>query len=182
MGWGGKTPVLVAVLRGAGALGPSTLNENPTLIPLVNPHLLCYPTTMDSIAVHLGKRIRLRRQLMGMTQKQFASQLNLSYQQIQKYERGANPPSSATLFRISIVLKIPIQFFYEDYQDDHDKSLAGSPIPGGGLRADQVPTQTSEGETPAICGTGPLTGTGSEASGHIPTLPSEIDVGGPQVR
>ena len=66
---------------------------------------------------HLGKKLRLRRTSLGLTQTQVAKAINVTFQQIQKYEKGTNGVSSARLLQLSSFLKVPIKYFFEDYQD-----------------------------------------------------------------
>ena len=66
---------------------------------------------------HLGKRLRFRRTSLGLTQTQVAQAINVTFQQIQKYEKGTNGVSSARLLQLANFLKVQIQFFFEDYQD-----------------------------------------------------------------
>ncbi|TKW67719.1 MAG: helix-turn-helix transcriptional regulator [Paracoccus denitrificans] len=65
------------------------------------------------VDVHVGMRIRHRRWLIGMTQQQLADQVGIKFQQIQKYETGANRVSASRLWDISIALDVPISFFFE---------------------------------------------------------------------
>ena len=74
----------------------------------------------NPIDVHVGNRIRLRRTLLGLSQEKLASMLGLTFQQVQKYERGMNRVGASRLWDISKVLETPISFFYEDM----DKSVA----------------------------------------------------------
>ena len=66
---------------------------------------------------HLGQKLRLRRTSLGLTQTQVAKAINVTFQQIQKYEKGTNGVSSARLLQLSSFLKVPIKYFFEDYQD-----------------------------------------------------------------
>jgi transcriptional regulator with XRE-family HTH domain len=66
------------------------------------------------IDVHVGTRIRLRRTLMGMSQERLGEALGLTFQQVQKYERGANRVGASRLFDLSRVLDVPISFFFDD--------------------------------------------------------------------
>ena len=78
---------------------------------------------------HLGKKLRLRRTSLGLTQTQVAKAINVTFQQIQKYEKGTNGVSSARLLQLANFLKVPIKYFFEDYQDfkaDSGKDLAKS--------------------------------------------------------
>jgi len=66
---------------------------------------------------HLGKRLRMRRLSLGLTQTKVAEAINVTFQQIQKYEKGTNGVSCARLMQISQFLKVPITYFYEEYKD-----------------------------------------------------------------
>lgn len=66
------------------------------------------------IDVHVGTRIRLRRTLLGMSQERLGEALGLTFQQIQKYERGVNRVGASRLFDLSRVLDVPISFFFDD--------------------------------------------------------------------
>ncbi|MFD1342399.1 helix-turn-helix domain-containing protein [Litorisediminicola beolgyonensis] len=65
------------------------------------------------VDVHVGKRIRHRRWLVGMTQQQLAERVGIKFQQIQKYETGANRVSASRLWDISDALQVPVSFFFE---------------------------------------------------------------------
>ena len=65
------------------------------------------------VDVHVGKRVRHRRWLVGMTQQQLAERVGIKFQQIQKYETGANRVSASRLWDISEVLDVPVSFFFE---------------------------------------------------------------------
>ena len=75
------------------------------------------------VDVHVGKRIRHRRWLIGMTQQQLAEQVGIKFQQIQKYETGANRVSASRLWDIADSLGVPVSFFFEGLQDG-DKAAA----------------------------------------------------------
>jgi transcriptional regulator with XRE-family HTH domain len=68
----------------------------------------------NPIDVHVGSRVRLRRTLLGMSQEKLGEALGLTFQQVQKYERGANRIGSSRLFDLSRVLDVPISFFFDD--------------------------------------------------------------------
>ena len=78
------------------------------------------------IDVHVGSRIRLRRTLLGMSQERLGDQLGLTFQQVQKYERGVNRVGASRLFDLSRVLDVPISFFFDDMPD----GLAGGAAAG----------------------------------------------------
>ncbi len=68
----------------------------------------------NPVDVHVGARVRLRRMLLGMSQEKLGEQLGLTFQQIQKYEKGINRIGASRLFDLSQVLSVPVQFFYEE--------------------------------------------------------------------
>ena len=68
-------------------------------------------TNNNAIDMHVGKRVRLRRTLLGMSQEQLGAELNVTFQQVQKYERGANRVSASRLWDISQILDVPISYF-----------------------------------------------------------------------
>ena len=68
----------------------------------------------NSVDVHVGRRVRLRRTLLGMTQTSLGEAIGLTFQQVQKYERGTNRISSSRLYELSRVLDVPVEFFFEE--------------------------------------------------------------------
>ena len=66
---------------------------------------------------HLGNKLKLRRLALGLTQTKVAKAINVTFQQIQKYEKGTNGVSSIRLLQLSNYLKVPINYFYEDFSD-----------------------------------------------------------------
>ena len=72
----------------------------------------------NPVDVHVGKRIRMRRLLLGMNQETLANALGLTFQQVQKYEGGANRVSASRLAATAEILKVPISFFFGDLQTD----------------------------------------------------------------
>ena len=72
----------------------------------------------NPVDVHVGNRIRLRRTLLGYTQQFMARKLGLTFQQIQKYERGCNRVGASRLWDISKVLNVPMDFFFEEMGKD----------------------------------------------------------------
>ena len=71
----------------------------------------------ESFNVHLGKKLRMRRLSLGFTQTKVAQAINVTFQQIQKYEKGTNGVSSNRLMQLSQFLKVSIIYFFEDYKD-----------------------------------------------------------------
>ena len=71
----------------------------------------------ENFNVHLGKKLRMRRLSLGLTQTKVAQAINVTFQQIQKYEKGTNGVSSLRLLQLSNYLKVPINYFFEDYSE-----------------------------------------------------------------
>ena len=72
------------------------------------------PRGPNTIDIHVGARVRLRRNLLGLTLQTLAKAVGVTYQQLQKYERGVNRIGASRLFNLSRVLDVPISFFFED--------------------------------------------------------------------
>lgn len=68
----------------------------------------------NPVDVHVGSRVRLRRTLLGMSQEKLGEAIGLTFQQVQKYERGANRIGASRLFDLSRVLDVPVSFFFDD--------------------------------------------------------------------
>lgn len=81
------------------------------------------------IDTHVGARMRLRRTLLGVSQEQLAEALGLTFQQVQKYERGTNRISASRLFQLSRVLDVPITWFFDEMDDA--VAAQGGRIPKG---------------------------------------------------
>jgi transcriptional regulator with XRE-family HTH domain len=82
----------------------------------------------NPIDVHVGSRIRLRRNMMGMSQEKLGELLGITFQQIQKYEKGSNRVGASRLQAISSILNVPVSFFFED--------APGESTAGGGFAED----------------------------------------------
>ncbi len=67
----------------------------------------------DPVDVHVGKRLRQRRTLLGMSQEKLAQAFGVSFQQVQKYERGANRISASRLYLLTKILDVPVTYFFE---------------------------------------------------------------------
>jgi len=72
----------------------------------------------NPIDVHVGSRVRLRRTLLGLSQEKLGEAIGLTFQQVQKYERGANRIGASRLFDLSRVLDVPVSFFYDAMSED----------------------------------------------------------------
>ena len=68
----------------------------------------------NPIDIHVGSRVRLRRMMLGMSQEKLGDQLGITFQQIQKYEKGTNRIGASRLQHIARVLSVPVSFFFED--------------------------------------------------------------------
>ena len=74
----------------------------------------------ENFNIHLGKKLRMRRLSLGLTQTKVAQAINVTFQQIQKYEKGTNGVSSNRLMQLAQFLKVPIIYFFEDFKDIKD--------------------------------------------------------------
>ena len=72
---------------------------------------------------HLGSKLRMRRLALGLTQTKVAQAINVTFQQIQKYEKGTNGISSLRIFQLANFLKVPVVFFFEDFPSYQGGSL-----------------------------------------------------------
>jgi transcriptional regulator with XRE-family HTH domain len=68
----------------------------------------------NPIDIHVGSRVRFRRMLLGMSQEKLGEKLGLTFQQVQKYEKGINRIGASRLYDLAQVLGVPVQFFYEE--------------------------------------------------------------------
>jgi len=82
------------------------------------------------IDIHVGSRIRLRRALLGMSQEKLGDALGLTFQQVQKYERGANRVGSSRLFDLSQILDVPVSFFFDDMSEEAKANSPAAHIGG----------------------------------------------------
>ena len=72
----------------------------------------------NPVDIHVGQRIRLRRTLLGMSQEKLGEAIGLTFQQVQKYERGANRVGASRLYDLSRVLDVPVSYFFEEMSSD----------------------------------------------------------------
>ncbi|ESQ90299.1 Cro/Cl family transcriptional regulator [Asticcacaulis sp. AC460] len=93
------------------------------------------------IDVHVGSRVRMRRKFMGISQQVLGDSIGLTFQQVQKYERGSNRISASKLWHIGQVLKVPIDYFFDGFAGGEDPQDA----PGGTEAAINAFLTTSEG-------------------------------------
>ena len=71
----------------------------------------------DNFNKHLGNKLKLRRLALGLTQTKVAKAINVTFQQIQKYEKGTNGVSSTRLLQLANYLKVPVNYFFEDFSE-----------------------------------------------------------------
>ena len=83
----------------------------------------------DDIDAYLGRRLRRRRRLMGMTQQQLADAVGIRFQQIQKYECGANRISAARLWGLAEALEVPVGYFYDGLSESQERRAEGARTP-----------------------------------------------------
>jgi transcriptional regulator with XRE-family HTH domain len=123
-----KQPALTSVSARRDALPTKAVRETRREDPLQGENMTrrrhqlhVVPNPID---VHVGGRLRLRRMLLGMTQDELGAKIGLSFQQVQKYERGANRIGASRLYELSRILDIPVSFFFDDMQPPLAAALA----------------------------------------------------------
>ena len=89
----------------------------------------------NPVDIHVGARVRMRRLLIGMSQEKMAERLGLTFQQVQKYEKGTNRISASRLWQLSRTLDVPVGFFFEDLRED---------ATDGGFAEPDAPTYTAD--------------------------------------
>jgi transcriptional regulator with XRE-family HTH domain len=87
------------------------------------------PGIPNPVDIHVGSRVRLRRTLLGLSQEKLGEAVGLTFQQIQKYERGANRIGASRLFEFSRILDVPVSFFFDD-MDDRARVAKGDQVLG----------------------------------------------------
>ncbi len=95
----------------------------------------------DPVDIHVGSRLRMRRNLVGLSQEQLGKSLGLTFQQIQKYERGINRMGSSRLFQISKTLSVPVSYFFEEMPE-----AIGNPQQAGFSEDGQATIDGASGE------------------------------------
>jgi transcriptional regulator with XRE-family HTH domain len=97
----------------------------------------------NPVDLHVGARVRMRRRLSGVSQEKLAEALGLTFQQVQKYERGANRVSASKLYEIAAALQTPVAFFFEGLADPSVADGSGGAIAAENFVHDFL--MTSEG-------------------------------------
>ncbi|MGN1063357.1 MAG: helix-turn-helix domain-containing protein, partial [Alphaproteobacteria bacterium] len=80
-------------------------------------------TAKSAIDTYVGSRIKLRRSILGISQEKLAEEVGITFQQVQKYERGLNRVSAGRLWKLAKVLGVPVSFFYEDMDENFQSDL-----------------------------------------------------------
>ncbi len=83
----------------------------------------------NPVDIYVGRRVRLRRMLVGLSQEKLGISMGLTFQQIQKYEKGVNRIGASRLFRLSEVLEVPVQFFFDGMPASEDAVGSGMAEP-----------------------------------------------------
>jgi transcriptional regulator with XRE-family HTH domain len=107
---------------------------------------LDHPNPID---VHVGSRVRLRRTLLGMSQEKLGEAIGLTFQQVQKYERGTNRIGASRLWELSAVLEVPVQFFFGE--------MAPETLAQMSRITSRVPAPDPDGASAALAAAGPIT-------------------------
>lgn len=95
------------------------------------------PGVADLIDIHVGNRLRQRRTLLGLNQQKLGESVGLTFQQVQKYERGANRIGASRLFDFSLVLGVAVEYFFEDMPPEvKDRTTEVPIVSGDNLRAE----------------------------------------------
>jgi transcriptional regulator with XRE-family HTH domain len=104
-------------------------------------------SSVNPVDVHVGKRLRFGRTMQGMSQESIGESIGVTFQQIQKYERGINCIRASKLFELAKVLKVPVTFFFEGMEHSDGKysipGAADSGGQGGGLDMDLMSSRDS---------------------------------------
>ncbi len=93
------------------------------------------------VDVHVGKRVRHRRWMVGMTQQQLAEKVGIKFQQIQKYETGMNRVSASRLWDIAESLEVPVSFFFDGIEEQSSATSTASTTIPGDIMADKEALQ-----------------------------------------
>ena len=92
----------------------------------------------NPVDVHVGSRVRLRRTLLGMSQEKLGDALGLTFQQVQKYERGANRVGASRLYDLSRVLDVPVAYFFEEFGEGAAAQMVGGDPAADSYRANPM--------------------------------------------
>ena len=99
--------------------------------------------TPNAIDSYVGSQVRMRRQLLGLSQERLADQIGVTFQQVQKYEKGINRVSASRLFEISQVLGASINFFYDEYGSSEATQTYGFAEDESGFESEDLKSRES---------------------------------------
>ncbi len=111
-----------------------------------------YKNVPNPIDVHVGSRLRLRRTLLGISQEKLGEDIGLTFQQVQKYERGANRIVASRLFDLARVLNVTVGFFFDDMSDDVTAHSPGQSKGAASRAVDVAPNHMAKRETLQLVG------------------------------
>ena len=97
----------------------------------------------NPVDIHVGKRVRVRRTILGMSQETLADALGITFQQVQKYEKGINRVSASRLYEIAQVLGTPTNFFYDEYGAAEGAQSYGFAEDESGFEAEDLKSRES---------------------------------------
>ena len=89
----------------------------------------------DEVDAHVGRRLRRRRTALGISQEQLGHALGLTFQQIQKYEKGQNRIGAGRLYRIASILSVPVQYFFDGINNGSDAPFTAGEVPDSDIQA-----------------------------------------------
>jgi len=111
----------------AGYTAKKTTEEMTEALPAAEERTTVAARKPHHIDVHVGSRVRLRRMFIGMSQERLGDQMSLTFQQIQKYEKGTNRIGASRLFQLAEVLNVPVGFFFEGLETPHQAAGFAEP-------------------------------------------------------
>lgn len=97
----------------------------------------------NPVDVYVGSRVRLRRAILGLSQEKLAEELGVTFQQVQKYERGLNRISASRLWHLASVLGVSVNFFFENMDSEGTKSTITTMTHGNGF-SEEAPTSFAD--------------------------------------
>jgi transcriptional regulator with XRE-family HTH domain len=96
----------------------------------------------NPVDIHVGGRVRFRRMLLGMSQEKLGERLGLTFQQVQKYEKGINRIGASRLYDLSQVLGVPVQFFYDEAPVQYEQGRTSREVAAGFAETGAMPGES----------------------------------------
>ena len=96
----------------------------------------------NPVDIHVGGRVRFRRMLLGMSQEKLGERLGLTFQQVQKYEKGINRIGASRLYDLSQVLNVPVQFFYDEAPVQYEQGMTSREVAAGFAESGNTPGES----------------------------------------